>query len=368
MRYYLDEKAKNLNFAKAEVLFKPRYSWFNTDKKEAEDRTAPDLLVLFPDDILIAIEAKYTLPIQRSNPGHLTHQFQREFEPLQTLKRFDVKDRYLFLLMTHQRLDSHIQSRDEGFRLLRKYLESCGDKFRVNTWNCVYHTVQKMKNEDIPEKEKILAFFKQKKNYMTNSSDGRKSNLVKMVSDKNDNFILKRWDQWRDLILKNEDTVPPNTSGQHIPKTPIKRRNGVNLKDRFLGKNKIVFDRVVELAAERKYYPDPRAEYINFPFPGGSSPVAFQIHQHKENEHVLLAIPDADEKCPSAEPPSIYQVSEFSEVSGYVGWNRPWLNGYGNRWPHKRARVLGLHESMANDLNSVAWQNVAELLEYTLRM
>jgi hypothetical protein len=204
LTYYIGEKARDLNFLSAQVLLKPKFTWFNTDKKQAKDRTAPDLLLLFPEDTIIALEVKYTLPIQAPQPSSLPHQLLREHEKLESLqKKFNTKEKYLFLLMTHQRLFSHIQrgSSNIGLQILRKCIKICGDEFRVNTWNCVYQALCKMNTESLPDKKEILTFFEQKKNYMTNSLDGRKSNAVELITREEDTYSLYKWDNLRDLIM-----------------------------------------------------------------------------------------------------------------------------------------------------------------------
>ncbi len=203
LRYYLDDRVNNLDFSMAEILFKPKCSWFNSYKEEA-DRTAPDLLLLFPDDTIIALEVKYTLPIQAPKPSSLPHQLLREHEKLKSLQnKFNTKKKYLFLLMTHQRLFSHIQRgpSNTGLKILRKCISSCGDEFRVNTWNCVYQALCKMNTDSLPGKKEILYFFEQKKNYMTNSLDGRKSNAVELISREDGTYSLYKWDNLRDLIM-----------------------------------------------------------------------------------------------------------------------------------------------------------------------
>jgi hypothetical protein len=214
LRYYLDDKVNDLNFSEAEILFKPKYSWFNTANKEVEDRSAPDLLLLFPNDAIIAFEVKYTLPIQSEGNKKLDPQLQREYEGLKSLqKKFHVNEKYVFLLMTHQRLFRHIKGRAKtGLEILRKCCNRYryGDKFRINTWNCVYKVVQDIDTKYLPDKKEILNFLEQKKNYMTNPLDGsKKRDRVKLISFECNKLPLYRWDELRDWII-GKNSVPPD--------------------------------------------------------------------------------------------------------------------------------------------------------------
>ena len=85
--------------------------------------------------------------------------------------------------------------------MLRKCINVCGDEFRVNTWNCVYQALCKMDADSLPGKKEILEFIEQKKNYMTNSLDGRKSNVVELISKEGSTYPVHKWDKLKDLII-----------------------------------------------------------------------------------------------------------------------------------------------------------------------
>jgi len=267
LKYYLDDRENDLNFSKAEILFKPKYSWFNTEKKEVKDHTAPDLLLLFPKDLLfpndavIAFEVKYTLPIKPEGKKKLDPQLQREYEGLKFLqKKFDVKEKYVFLLMTHQRLFQHINGRpsNKGLGILRKCCNLYGDEFRVNTWNCVYQAIENIGADYLPDKKEILHFLKRKENYMTNPLDGtKKRDLVKLISRENDELPLYRWNEVRDLILHYKDYKMPRGSVRKLTGEAIYengKRNGNLWVGRKDGIKTIKEDIKADKWRTRKYY------------------------------------------------------------------------------------------------------------------
>ena len=205
IRCYMDNQVDELDFDNAEILFKPKYSWFNTYESRAEDKTAPDLLLVFPKKAVIAFEVKYTLPIQSPQPPNLPHQLFREYDNLQIIqKRFNATNRYLFLLITHQRLFSHINKGPNiGLNILKKCIDIYSDNFRINTWNQVFQTIASTDDSTLAEKTQILSYLKQKKNYMTNSMDCNKSNLVELITRSNGDLPLYSWSQLKEIITSS---------------------------------------------------------------------------------------------------------------------------------------------------------------------
>jgi hypothetical protein len=215
LKYYLGDIADDLNYSEAEILFKPKYSWFNTERKEVKDHTAPDLLMLFPPKVIVAFEIKYTLPVQHGGNKKLEPQFKREYEGLKSLQnKFAVNESYVFLLMTHERLFRHIKGiPDNGLKILRKCYKEFGDNFRTNTWNCVYQALSDIDAKYLPEKNKILNFLERKENYMTNPLDGtKKRNEVKLISFENNKLPVYNWKELKKLI-NDESKVLAQESG-----------------------------------------------------------------------------------------------------------------------------------------------------------
>lgn len=336
LRYYLDDKVNDLDFSKAEILFKPKYPWFNTDKKEVKKRTAPDLLLLFPKKVIIALEVKYALPIQ--DPTQLA----REYEGLKFLKsKFSVNKKYLLLLMTHQRLLQHIKGRSKkGLGILRKCCKDYGDEFRVNTWNCVYQAVQNIDAEYLPSKKEILTFLKKKQNYMTNPLDGsKKKNLIKLISRENDKPPLYRWDELRDRIT-GKISYPPD-----IPRT-----GGLNI----FGKHKVLAQKIIEMSCLNL---QKRGKHWNL----RKKRVKAQLHPSPDG--VDLAIPEADEdeNLPRCE---ILERIPIQSLHDYSGPEKDWLEGNGKRFTKRPAAAFHIPGELENNPDRLAWQELEALLKY----
>src|SRR5882672_9895247 len=60
LKYFLDpELVETLDFENAELCLKPTYQWFGSTTKDAA-RKKPDLVLWFPTQVAMALEAKYT--------------------------------------------------------------------------------------------------------------------------------------------------------------------------------------------------------------------------------------------------------------------------------------------------------------------
>ncbi len=180
--------------------------------------------------------------------------------------------------------------------------------------------------------------------------------------DRNGRFwkVDYRWDELKNPIL--ESNKPQN------------KKSNSTLQDNlhyfiysFKGKNRVVCQHLIRRAEKigfrRRHFSPPtcKDKYRNFPCPDSksNSPVAFQIHRHKDNGNVVLAIPNVDDKCPKAKKP-IYLIKNYEDIRGYVGRNQWWLRDY------SKATLFGLPESMADSFTSEAWDKVKELLGYAL--
>lgn len=202
LRYYLDDRVDELDFANAEAVIKNKFFWFNSEKEEIKNKTAPDLLLLFPHDVVIAFEVKYTLGIEPESKKGLDHQLIREYEGLTYFQeKFKTKDKYLLFLIAHQRLSRHIEKSDFGLGILKECYRKNNDEFRVNTWNCVYKAVQDTSH--VPHKEKILDFFKQKENCKTNHHWHGKSEPVRLIEEYKGEIECDQWNEWESRILES---------------------------------------------------------------------------------------------------------------------------------------------------------------------
>jgi hypothetical protein len=135
----------------------------------------------------------------------------------------------------------------------------------------------------------------------------------------------------------------------------------------FNEENRKIFAEVVEQAKgigiQEKNKKD-MGDYINF-YCSPCKRVAFQVHRHKDTGNVALAIPDIDGKCPKMKDPIAGVLLLL--ISGYYRNNKKWLDGYkGIRYPFKPVKVFRLCESIANNFNSRAWEEVKGLLSYAL--
>jgi hypothetical protein len=121
----------------------------------------------------------------------------------------------------------------------------------------VYQVLQDTDADYLPGKKDILDFLEQKKNYMTNPLNGRKKDLVKLISRENDKLPLYRWDELRDLILRYK--VPPGSVSKLTGEAIYE--DGKSLANLWVGRQGCTKTIIEDIKSgewrTRKYYVNP---------------------------------------------------------------------------------------------------------------
>jgi len=201
LKYFLDPGlVDKLDFSTAEMCVKPKYNWFGAGSSDSA-RKMPDLLLLFPQRLVAAFECKYTRPFDIKEGAKITRY-------LAGLERFQENDKYVVLLITDCRLRQHLQSANGGYDALRQCVDELGDRFRFNTWNCVYNSVELMDGIAPDTKSALLRFMEQKQNAMTNSIDGKyKRDFVKLIHEEGGQIPAYGWADWRSWVLNPQQAA-----------------------------------------------------------------------------------------------------------------------------------------------------------------